>query len=71
MKLTEIFDVILESTDGKIVGYAFYVGNLFKDEAKDLKHYKGINVYTHLHMKESDVILYMEDELLDEDIILN
>jgi hypothetical protein len=71
MKLTEIFDVILESTDGKIVGYAFYVGNLFKDEAKDLKNYKGINVYTHLHMKESDVILYMEDELLDEDIILN
>ena len=71
MKLTEIFDVILESTDGKIVGYAFYVGKLFKDEAKDLKNYKGINIYTHLHMKESDVILYMEDELLDEDIILN
>jgi hypothetical protein len=71
MNLTEIFDAILESTDGKIVGYAFYVGSVFKDEAKELKQYKGINVYTHLHMKETDVILYMDDELLDVDISLN
>jgi hypothetical protein len=65
MKLTEILDTILESTNGKIENYAFFVGYIYEQEAKELVMYKGIKIYTFTYLKSYDVIYYMEDYCKD------